>query len=202
MSMTVRPLRRPEARAAVALAARAFADDPLYAHVYPDPGRRQRSFRVEYRAALRHVFFPAGVVDALETDDGLAGVALWKPDGARVPWWRELRMMPAMVRAVGLGNLSVAQEAFEALDAAVPDERHHYLGLIAVDPERQGGGLGGALLRAGLDRADADGLPCFLQTGTWRSIRFYQRHGFRVTAEVAVPDGPRHWGMWRDPGAR
>jgi hypothetical protein len=27
----------------------------------------------------------------------------------------------------------------------------------------------------------------------------YGRYGFEMTSEVAIPDGPRIWPMWREP---
>ncbi len=51
-----------------------------------------------------------------------------------------------------------------------------------------------------LARADADGVPCYLETFNTRLVAFYHKHGFRVVAEDRVPGsvGPRFWGMVRD----
>ena len=57
-----------------------------------------------------------------------------------------------------------------------------------------------ALLKARLDRLDADGVPAFLETATEANVRLYSRHGFEVIGEYnAPPDGPKNWAMWREP---
>ena len=61
------------------------------------------------------------------------------------------------------------------------------------------GGGGSALLEPMLRRCDSEAVGAYLETGTERNVRFYSRHGFRVTDEVPLPDGPPMWLMWRDP---
>ncbi len=77
---------------------------------------------------------------------------------------------------------------------------HWYLMILGVDPPRHGQGVGGALLAPMLARADAEGLPCYLETAKNRNVRFYQKHGFRVLVEDTMSEnGFRFWTMRRDP---
>jgi GNAT superfamily N-acetyltransferase len=63
---------------------------------------------------------------------------------------------------------------------------------------RQGAGLGSALLRHRLARADADGLPAYLEASSPRSRALYLRHGFEDLGEpVRVADSPPLYPMWR-----
>ena len=80
-----------------------------------------------------------------------------------------------------------------------PTEPHYYLSILGVEPVRHGEGLGSALLQPMLRRCDSEGVGAYLETGTERNVRFYSRQGFRVTDEVALPNGPPMWLMWRDP---
>jgi predicted N-acetyltransferase YhbS len=82
----------------------------------------------------------------------------------------------------------------------VPAEPLWYLDQLGVDPSRQGGGLGRALVQFGLERAAAAGLPAFLETAKEPNLGFYASLGFSVVDEGTVPDGgPRIWFMRRDP---
>ena len=53
-----------------------------------------------------------------------------------------------------------------------------------------------------MERADRDGVPTFLETGTQPNVAFYERLGFGVTDEILLPGGPTHWGMTRPVGGR
>ena len=200
----IRPLRRAEASGAARLAARAFSSDPLFAYLYPDEASRQRRFATEHAAYIRRIYLPLGQPFAAvdETSGALRGIALWLPpeamgalDGA------ERACLPALRRAAGLQDLARVLRAYDAFDAAFPEDMwFYYLGLLAVTPEAQSQGVGSALLREGTDRADREGVACYLETGTKTNVAFYERHGFRVTHEIPLPDGgPTHWGLWRDP---
>jgi GNAT superfamily N-acetyltransferase len=80
-------------------------------------------------------------------------------------------------------------------------QEHLYLVFLGVLPAAQGRGLGSALLRALLARADADGLPVHLESSSPRNLPLYEQNGFHVTGgPIALPDGPSVWPMWR--GAR
>lgn len=46
---------------------------------------------------------------------------------------------------------------------------------------------------------DALGDAAYLEATSPDNRRLYERHGFEVTGEIVVPDGPTLWAMWRDP---
>ena len=73
--------------------------------------------------------------------------------------------------------------------------------VIAVEPARQGRGIGSRLLQAAGTRADTDGMPIVLLTYQPKSLPLYQRHGYTVVCEGAVAGSEvRGWGMRRNPG--
>jgi ribosomal protein S18 acetylase RimI-like enzyme len=102
------------------------------------------------------------------------------------------------VRLVGLG-------IFTRLRGLVEAERHHpgtphwYLGVLGIDPDHQGKGLGSELLGPVLQRCDTDGLGAYLESSKQANLAFYGRHGFEVTDKITLGKGPPIWGMWRDP---
>jgi hypothetical protein len=51
-----------------------------------------------------------------------------------------------------------------------------------------------------LDRCDAEYAPAYLESSNPDNIPYYQRFGFEVTGELALPEGgPSLWPMWRAP---
>ena len=194
----IRPLLPTDTPRALNTAARAFADDPLFAHIFPDPATRIRRFEIENAAYLKWIYHPIGLAEMAGEADG---IALWLPPGVfHELGWREIACLPTLARAVGLRRVPLVWRAYKAFDPFFPDVPFWYLGLLAVAPEAQGRGVGSALLRAGLARADRQHVGTYLETSTPENIRFYERHGFEVRDEIPLPDGgPTHWSMWRKP---
>lgn len=183
--------------------ARAFYADPVTTFVHPsDQGRSDwllDTYHLHLRSGKRY-----GEVYA--TDD-VSGVAIWLAPGNSPMTVRHLLpvgIVPWMVRSgwsVTKRSLQFS-DTLEKLHAQCVNQDAWYLFFLGVDPQRQSQGIGGALLRPVLERADAEGLPCYLETANPRAMRLYQHHGFDVRAERKIPQsGPRMWGMVREPTA-
>jgi ribosomal protein S18 acetylase RimI-like enzyme len=70
--------------------------------------------------------------------------------------------------------------------------------VLGVDPTCQGQGIGGALLHAGLERADVSNLPCYLETMNPDNVPLYQKFGFAIASEGDIPNSNVHvWSMVR-----
>ena len=57
---------------------------------------------------------------------------------------------------------------------------------VGTSPTRQGTGLGSSLLQLGTSKADAAGIPCYLETATESNVAFYSKRGFEVTGEASL----------------
>jgi GNAT superfamily N-acetyltransferase len=168
----------------------AFHDDPLTAWMAPDVVQRPRKLAAMVESLLRHHYLRTGEVWV--ADGGAA--ALWAPPGAPEP---PDQMGFEMAELFGEDVLRLG-ELFRELGERHPSVPHWYLGMLGAVPERQGHGLGSALLRTVLDRADAAGEPAYLEATSPRSRRLYERHGFELMEEFAGPGGaPPLWLMWR-----
>ncbi|MGN9786403.1 GNAT family N-acetyltransferase [Nonomuraea sp. ZG12] len=169
----------------------AFMNDPLTCWLFPEAADRGRLQAQFYRPLLAH---PAA--EAYLTD-GHEGASVWLALAAGQPAHDE---RPASDADFGEHGERL-QTLGQALAHRHPDrEPHLYLPCMGVVGGRQGAGLGSAMLRHRLARADTDGLPAYLEASSPRSRALYLRHGFENLGEpVRVADSPPLWPMWRHP---
>jgi ribosomal protein S18 acetylase RimI-like enzyme len=194
----VRAARRDDERLLAPLLARAFERDPQLSWLLgpSDDGRRrlERFFALQLRDAARY-----GAVDVAVEDGsgGAIGAALWMPPGRRYPTvLRQLATIPTYARIFG-SRLNAAQRALAATAKVHPTEPHWYLTVLGVEPREQGRGAGAALVRAGLARAGADGVPAYLETNSEKNVAIYEHLGFEVRDHVEIPGGcPPSTTMW------
>ena len=182
----------------------AFSEDPLMTWLLGGRDQRERErrfhgFLVTYAAT--RTFRDNAEVHAIA--DGGASAIWMRPPGHFVqPVGEQLRMLPGLLRILGrslpraLGFLGTAEKQHPA------DLDHWYLLGLATRRDRQGQGLGGLLLRFGLEHVDAERMPAYLESSNPRNISLYERHGFRVTKPLDLPAGaPPVTAMWRDGAA-
>jgi GNAT superfamily N-acetyltransferase len=202
MGVAIRVAGEADRELVVRLLDTAFQDDPVSNWVFPDPAHR-RATHPKLMAAFTDVVLAEGRIDLAE--DGSA-CALWlsvpagnhegegENDGADEDGPAQLRAAvdPDNERVELIGRLTA--------DIHPEGRAHAYLWMIGVAPERQGEGLGGALIESVLDRCDREGLAAYLEASNARSRALYERLGFALTGRpLDLPEGPRMWPMWREP---
>jgi GNAT superfamily N-acetyltransferase len=195
VSAPIRKATGEDSRAMVEAMARAFYDDPVFEWFFPDGGKRlaqcRRYFAGRTRILLRQ--------DEIYTVDGGVAAAMWaRPGEWRDPPFEVLRQFAFFAPAIGR-RIPQALKGLRDIEERHPKPPHWYLAVLGTDPSRQGEGLGSAVLQPVLDECDRLEVPAYLETSTERNVAFYTRHGFRVSDELTMPDGPRMWLMWRDP---
>lgn len=176
----------------------AFADDPVWLWMTADEDRFAR---------LGPRWFAADAALTMRTaenrvlvDAEVGGAAIWYAPGHwKTSLAENLRLAIPTLRLFG----RLTPRAFAtitSLESVHPVEPHWYLSLLGTDPAHQGRGIGSALIRAVTDQCDEQGLPAYLESSKESNVPFYERHGFKVTAEHPLPNGgPSLWLMWRDP---
>ncbi|MEV6016006.1 MULTISPECIES: GNAT family N-acetyltransferase [unclassified Streptomyces] len=206
MGVAIRVADETDRELVVRLLDDAFQDDPVSNWVFPDAAHR-RAKHPGLMAAFTDVVLAEGRIDLAE--DGSA-CALWlsvpaagnhdagegdtRGEGADEDGPAQLRAAvdPDNERVELIGRLTA--------DIHPEGRAHAYLWMIGVAPERQGEGLGGALIGSVLDRCDREGLAAYLEASNARSRALYERLGFELTGSpLDLPDGPRMWPMWREP---
>jgi GNAT superfamily N-acetyltransferase len=192
---TVREARPDETRAVARALSLAFEDDPVMEFLFPSAATRVGRLRAFYTALIPIVSRHGRV----QTHDGLRAAAVWQAPSPPRPGtlrstWDGLRMAAVLRRALGR-----ADTLNDTILPAHLHEPHWYLSLLGTEPAHQGRGLGSRLLAPVLERCDRDGRLAYLESSKAANIPFYERHGFEVTGELAVPGGPRIWPMLRRP---
>ncbi|KAL0020157.1 hypothetical protein WJX77_010289 [Trebouxia sp. C0004] len=104
---------------------------------------------------------------------------------------------------------STVKDKFTELDKALSEQLVDFLmahgscikvSFIGTQPEKQGQGLGGQLIRAINKVADAEQQWVYLEASTERGTHLYLRNGFQVVKQAKMqPDAPTIYCMGRPP---
>lgn len=200
VTISVRPAVRADVDALSITLGRAFLDDPVMAWMLPDAGLRRRKLHRLFASLTRHHHLSRGGVEVAPSERGVGAAALWDPPGQ---WMQtrgeELRAMPGLLLAFG-SALTRGMAVTESMKKAHPEEPHWYLAIIGSDPDVRGQGYGNVLMRSRLDRCDDEHAPAYLESSNPDNVPYYERFGFEVTGEIALPgNGPSLIPMWRRP---
>ncbi|HEY9218608.1 MAG TPA: GNAT family N-acetyltransferase [Phenylobacterium sp.] len=168
----------------------AFSGDPCLRYTLARPEHLLKGFR-GLATGLGGGGFATG--GAYITEDAAAG-ALWLPPGVESDGEAIGKVIGELVTEE---KAPVLEQVVEGMGRHHPHEPHWYLAMIGVDPVRQGEGLGSAVLKAGLARCDADGLPAYLESSNPKNIPLYERHGFEVLGVIQPGDFPPLYPMLR-----
>lgn len=194
MIETILPARLTEAAGVVETLAQAFQTDPALSWILPDPDHRASALRSLFRT-LVPADMRAGVALRSAGDEA---AALWRAPGQAHSGTPEfLRTVLPLIATFGTA-LPRGLKVQGGIDAHRPKGRFWYLHYVGVRTAHQGKGHGGRIIRAQTAVADAEGLPCWLETATPENVPLYERLGFATQVEWDVPGGgPHFWGMMR-----
>ncbi|MHC0430861.1 GNAT family N-acetyltransferase [Streptomyces sp. O3] len=176
--------------------ARAFGDDPMMCWFFPDEASREASLGRYFSTLFTRQYVRHGVCERAEAG---AAAAFWVPPEAADKAVPDAETLQELRDILG-DRAELFRDTVEAAAQHAPQEPHWYLAVIGADPAAQGQGQGAALLRSGLAKADAAGLPVYLESSKPSNLPFYEHFGFTALAEVRLPgDGPTVWAMRRAP---
>jgi ribosomal protein S18 acetylase RimI-like enzyme len=148
-------------RGAAQAVAEGFFDNEIWVWMLRRDRQRRRLMPRHYRAMIRRVYIPRH--GAWTTPD-TRGAALWFPPGTLEMGRRERFAEVASLLPGGIDCFPRALRWEELISHHHPREPHWYLQTLAVEPGSQRSGIGTALIEPGLERADAEGVGCFLET--------------------------------------
>lgn len=183
--------------ALAAVLAGAFVDDPIIRWPLPDD---VDDLEDRVRSMFTWAYEDLADLGMVWETAGGAGVAVWVPPGGSEMLLASDRAVRARLATLTIDDGARYGVMWDWIGSHLPDEPHWFLDAIAVEASRRSEGIGSALIRWGLDHATADGVPAFLETGSRRTVGYYERFGFRVVDQgEPAADGPHVWFMQRDP---
>lgn len=174
--------------------ARAFDDDPMMRWFFPDAASREASLGRYFSTIFSRQYVHNGVCEQTG-----AAAAFWVAPEAQEKAVPDAETVQELQSILG-DRAPLFRDAVQAAAEHTPREPHWYLAVIGADPAAQGQGQGAALLRSGLARADAAGMPVCLESSKSANLPFYEHFGFTVREELRLPgEGPVLWAMRREP---
>jgi GNAT superfamily N-acetyltransferase len=174
----------------------AFIDDPVYTWMLPGSLRLRSRLRAMFAAEMELYALPNG--GSVWTTSGYDGAVVELPPGS----WEMPRSFTGKealrwVRAFRT-RVVLAGKVQRAMEERHPREPHFYVRIIGVRTAMQGQGVGSALMRPTLERADSAGLPTYIEASSERSAALYERLGFLHLDVLELPNGgPPIWRMRR-----
>ena len=190
------PALYPEA---VACLTAAFQEDPVLSYLFEDE---------EQRPLMLAAFFANRLASRNETDrllvpsgsDARNAAALWEaPEKDSENDSSFNAVVAAGISLLGQDWISDRLANLRVLGEAKPKDRHWYLSFVGTRPESQGKGLASTLIKSVTNICDQEKIPAYLESSNPDNVSLYESHGFRVTGEVVIKDGPKVPLMWRDP---
>lgn len=194
---------RTEGKQAAQTLARAFYDYPLLRYYYPDDARREK---------ISYFFVASGIYSGIyrgevyTTSVNMEGIAVWiLSDYYSMAFSRIIRSVPFSVILGLLRNgFQKMQPVGDYLDKSherLAPFKHMYLQMIGVDPQHQGKGYGGKLIKPMLARLDEEKMLCYLETLDEKNVGLYEHLGFKLIEESDISGTTLTcWAMLREPG--
>ena len=167
-----------------------FSTDPFQRWLMPDPTIYYKNFKKWTINTCKQSFLEEGVFG----DENNYGTAVWFPPGFDIDFAdvsETYKEIPKDRKA----------EAFKMFDMMGESRVHDawYLEYLAVDPLKQGLGLGSSILKESLKVIDEAGEAAYLESSNPQNMSLYERFGFRFLKKIQIGSSPQINIMFREP---
>ena len=180
----------------------AFYDDPISVYLIPDVSERKAKLKYVYEYVIRYDILYGEVY---ATSPNLEGIAGWlHSENAYKTIKRQIKSGgPKVISKLGMEFYKKSKHVEEYTDLIHKKNtpfKHWCLDQLGVDPNSQGKGHSGVLLKAMFTRLDQEGLPIYLVTHKDKNVAIYQHYGFKILEDTTIPDTDiRLWAMLKEP---
>ena len=184
-------IQKRDLKNAVSVLTDAFSEESMWKEVFTDEEKNRILTEVMVRFCLKY-----GSVYA--TSENFEGIMALAPHDKEMTTWT----------IIGSGafflSMKIADEAknMEVLNSAVEEAKkilnlgsHIHLLMMGVSQEFQGKGFGGKLLRALIEKAEAEKKSIYLETQKENNVKLYEKYGFSVKKKIILPE-PLNLPMW------
>lgn len=174
----------------------AMQDNPMHiAALGTDQATRERRLREMFGMLETSPALQEHSIVGIENGQVVGAVGLMAPGTCQPSIGQQLKMAPTILK-LGLGTarrIMTWRGGWARQDISEP---HWHVGPMAVAPDRQGQGIGSALMAEALRAVDTAGGVAYLETDREINVRFYEKLGFEVIGKDTLL-GTTSWYMRR-----
>ena len=188
-------------------------DSTINAHVFTysylqfNKDRNIGSLTLRCEWGVNNALFFVAKDKSSDTPDKVLGVAMWSsPSPLSEPeswysssstWLLWFKQGLLNLRYMGRGGLRVrrywiwkAQQAEAQKELWTDEHGYYFCNIVTVLPECQGQGLGRRLFEIVIEKADAEGRKCYLESSRMEpNVAIYEKMGFRLVKEMRCEEG-------------
>ena len=167
-----------------------FSTDPFQRWLMPDPTIYYKNFKKWTVNTCKQSFLEEGIYG----DKNNYGTAVWFPPRYDI----DFTNISETFKDIPKDRIEEAFKMFEELGENRLNDAW-YLEYLAVDPSKQGSGLGSLILKESLKVIDELGEAAYLESSNPQNMSLYERFGFRFLKKIQVGSSPQINTMFRQP---
>ncbi len=166
-----------------------FSNDDLLRWVFPSANSFLKSFDLWMEEFSKESFKN----NIVFSEKNFHGTSLWHPPGFEF----DDTVLHSTFESIPDNRLEDALKFFEEFSEYHPKDAW-YLAFIAVDPSKQGSGIGSFILKEALRMIDEKKERAYLEASSERNMSLYERHGFECIGKIQINDSPPAFPMIRE----
>ena len=165
-----------------------FSNDDLLRWVFPEADSFLKSFDIWMEEFSKESFKN----NIVFSEESFHGTSLWHPPGFEF----DESVLGSTFESIPENRLEDVLKFFEEFSKYHPKDAW-YLAFIAVDPSKQGSGIGSFILKEALKMIDERNEKAYLEASSERNMSLYERHGFELMGRIQSSSSPPVHPMYR-----